>query len=118
MFCLFEIGCFACLTSGVSLYSNTIVLYVADNSVSYIKHPSMSFLRRVYVTKAITALRNLGLYPFKTAASSMPDKFSIDNFAHFKKVFHVYYCYLEGLLFHRVFQIVCFACLKSGVSLY
>ena len=69
---------------------------VADNSVSYHKHPSLHFLRRVFVTKTITAMRNLGLYPFKTDASSMPDKFSVDNFAHFKVVFHVHYCYLEG----------------------
>ena len=86
VFCMLEIGCF--------------IVYVADNSVSYVKHPSLHFLRRVFVTKAITALRNLGLYPFKTEADSMPDKFSVDNFAHFKVVFHVYYCYLEGKIFH------------------
>ena len=78
------------------------LVYVADNSVSYIKHPSLTFLRRVYVTKAMTALRNRGLYPFKTAASSMPDNFSVDNFAHFKVVFHVYYCYLEGHVNHML----------------
>ena len=79
---MFEIGCF--------------IVYVADNSVSYVKHPYLHFLRRVFVTKAITALRNLGLYPFKTKASSMPDNFSVDNFAHFKLVFHVYLLLLLG----------------------
>ena len=69
----------------------------ANRSVSYTKHPHMPFLRRVHVQKAINELRNMGLYAFKTSPSSVPDgRGSVDNFAQFKTVFHIWYCYFEG----------------------
>lgn len=68
------------------------------NSVSYVKHPHLTFLRRVHVQKAINEMRNLGVYPFKTSEDSMPNgRPSVDNFAQFKVVFHIWYCYFEGL---------------------
>ncbi len=82
--------CFKCNVLSISAHS----------SVSYIKHPHLTFLRRVHVQKAITELRNVGLYAFKTSASSMPDGgISVDNFAQFKTVFHMWYCYFEGWIF-------------------
>ena len=66
-------------------------------SASFSQHPTLNFLRRVNVQKAVNELRNLGLFPFKTLPSSMPDGISVDNFAQVKLIFHCYYCYFEGV---------------------
>ena len=75
-----------------------MLLRAALQSASFMRHPHFSFLRRVNVQRAIAALRNLGLAPFQTLRSSMPNNGnSINNFAQVKLVFWVFYCFYEGL---------------------
>ena len=89
------------ILTGVSHVTLVLILSnAAHRSLSYVHHPHLTFLRRVHVQKAITQLRNMGLYAFKTSKDSMPPgEASVDNFAQFKTVFHIWYCYYEGSLF-------------------
>ena len=92
-------GCF-CVCERVFLVymTNSRLIYIVGvRSRSYNRHPQLGFLRRVPATKAITELRNRGLFPFQTDPETMPDGNAVNNFAQVKLVFHVLYCYFEGL---------------------
>jgi hypothetical protein len=77
---------------------STLLALVGHMSSSFVQHTHLTFLRRVTLQKAVTELRNLGLFPFQTTAESMEaGKAPVNNFAQVKVVFYIWYCYFEGL---------------------
>ena len=70
----------------------------AKHSNSYAFHQDLYFLRKINVQRAIWKLRDVGCFPFKTDPDTMPaDMAPVNNYAHVKFLFWVWYCYFEGL---------------------
>ena len=60
-------------------------------------HKNLMFLNVSSVSKAITALKNLGLYPLRCMGAAMPGGKEWNNFAEVLYTFWIFYCYYEAI---------------------